>query len=159
MAFATPITVRAASLTLTGSLAVVVGTVSSDAANATSGAVACGAAGLSAIRLVCTYARHSSSTTGRPRFAVDVSMDARDTAPASVSRWFPVTLIDASTFSSGAVDAFTMQVGLAPSAEGSTTQGTPPVDVRAANWFRVRALDVDAANPGAITSLAFGGVT
>lgn len=159
MAFATPITVRAASLTLTGSLAVVLGTVDSDAANATTGAVACGAAGLSAIRLVCTYARDAGSVTGRPRFAVDVSMDARTTAAASVSNWFPVTLLDSTTFSSGAIDAFAMQVGLAPTAEGSTTQGTPPLDVRAANWFRVRAVDVDGVNCGAITSLAFGGVT
>ena len=159
MAFATPIVVRAASLTLTGSLAVVVGTVSTDAANATTGAVACGAAGLSAIRLSCTYTRDGGSATGRPRFTVDVSMDARDTAAGSVGNWFPVTLLDSSTFSSGAIDAFAMQVGLAPSATGATTQGTPPVDVRAANWFRVRALDVDAANPGAISALIFGGVT
>lgn len=159
MAFQQPITVRAASLTLTGSLVVVVGTVSSDAANSTTGAVACGAAGLSAIRLACTYARHVSSTTGRPRFAVDVSMDARSTDAASVANWFPVTLIDSSTFASGAVDAFAMQVGLAPSATGSTTQGTPPLDVRAANWFRVRVLDVDGVNPGAISALSFGGVS
>lgn len=159
MAFATPITVRAASLTLTGSLVVVVGTVSSDAANATTGAVKISAAGLSAVRLVGTYARHASSTTGRPRFALDVSMDALDTAAASVANFVPVMLLDSSSFSSGAIDGYTMQVGFAPSASGSTTQGTPPFDVRGANWFRVRVLDVDGVNPGTLTALAFGGVT
>lgn len=159
MSFSTPITVRAASLTLTGSLAVVLGTVSSDAANATTGAVKVGAAGLSAVRLVGTYTRHVSSTTGRPRFALDVSMDAASTDPASVANFVPVMLLDSSSFSSGAIDAYAMQVGFAPSASGSTTQGTPPFDVRGANWFRVRALDVDAANPGTLSALAFGGVT
>ena len=159
MAFATPITVRAASLTLTGSLAVVLGTADSDAANATTGAVKISTAGLSAVRLVATYARHASSTTGRPRFALDVSMDAATTAAASVANFVPVMLLDSSSFSSGAIDGYVMQVGLAPSASGSTTQGTPPFDVRAANWFRVRVIDVDAVNPGAISALAFGGVT
>ena len=150
-----PITLRAASLTLTGSAVVVVGTVSTDEANATSGAFRLGE--LASMRLVCTYARDAGSTTGRPRFSVEVSMDAPTTAPASVGNWFPVTLLDSSTFSSGAIDAFAMSVGLAPSVTGSTTHGSPPFDVRGAQWVRVKVLDVDAAFPGAVTSLAFGG--
>lgn len=152
-----PITIRAASLTLTGSLATVVGTASTDAADATSGAVRLG--GLATMRLVCSYARNAGSTTGRPRFQVDLSMDAPTTAPASVANFFPVTLLDSGSFSAGAIDAYGMQVGLAPTASGTTTHGTPPVDVRGAHWARVRVLDVDGVTPGAITALAFGGET
>lgn len=157
MAKINPITLRAASLTLTGSLATVVGTVSTDNANSTSGAASIGS--LASLRLVCTYARHASSTTGRPIFEVDISMDASSTAAASVSNWMPVTLLDSSTFSAGRIDAYAMQVSLAPSATGSTTRGTPPIDVTGANWIRVRVYDVDNINPGAISALAFGGET
>jgi len=152
-----PITLRAASLTLTGSLAVAVGTASTDAANATSGAFALGS--LRSLRLVCTYALDAGSTTGRPRFSVEISMDPASTAAASVASWFPVTLLDSTTFSAGAIDAYAMTVGLAPSVTGSTTHGTPPLDVSGARWARVKVLDVDAANPGAITALSFGGET
>lgn len=157
MAKLSPITLRAASLTLTGSLATVLGTVSTDNANATSGAASIGS--LASLRLVCTYARHASSTTGRPIFEVDISMDAPSTAAASVSNWMPVTLLDSSTFSAGRIDAYAMQVSLAPSTTGSTTRGTPPIDVTGANWIRVRVYDVDNINPGAISALAFGGET
>jgi len=157
MAKINPITLRAASLTLTGSLATVVGTVSTDNANSTSGAASIGS--LASLRLVCTYARHASSTTGRPIFEVDLSMDAPTTAAASVSNWMPVTLLDSSTFSAGRIDAYAMQVSLAPSTTGSTTRGTPPIDVTGANWIRVRVYDVDNINPGAISALAFGGET
>lgn len=157
MAKITPITLRAASLTLTGVLTTVLGTVSTDNANATSGAASIGS--LASLRLVCTYARHASSTTGRPIFEVDLSMDAPSTAPASVSNWLPAMLLDSSTFSAGRIDAYAMQVSLAPSVTGSTTSGTPPIDVTGARWIRVRALDVDSVNPGAINALAFGGET
>jgi hypothetical protein len=152
-----PITLRAASLTLTGSLATVVGTVSADNANDTSGAASVGS--LASLRLVCTYARHASSTTGRPIFEVDLSMDAPNTAAASVSNWMPATLLDSSTFSSGRIDAYAMQVSLAPSVTGSTTRGTPPIDVTGAWWIRVRVYDEDGTSPGAISALAFGGET
>lgn len=151
----TPITIRAASLTLTGSLVVVVGNVSSDAANATSGAIALGDATLA--RLVGSYARHASSTTGSTVFAIDVSMDAPTTPAASVANWVPVLLLDASTFSAGAISAYPEAVAHLPSAAGTTTRGTPPWDVRGANWMRVRVADVDGTNPGALASLAFGG--
>lgn len=157
MAKINPITLRAASLTLTDSLATVLGTVSTDNANATSGAASIGS--LASLRLVCTYARHASSTTGRPIFEVDLSMDAPTTAAASVSNWMPATLLDSSTFSAGRIDAYAMQVSLAPSTTGSTTRGTPPIDVTGANWIRVRVYDVDGTNPGAISALAFGGET
>lgn len=150
----TPITIRAASLTLTGSLVVVVGTVSSDAANATSGAIALRDAEL--VRLVGSYTR-IVSTTGSTVFAVDVSMDAPTTAAASVANWVPVFLLDASTFSAGAISAYPEAVAHLPSAAGTTTRGTPPWDVRGANWMRVRVADVDGTNPGALASLAFGG--
>jgi len=150
-----PITLRAASLTLPASLATVVGTVSTDAANGTSGAVLIGS--LSALRLVCSYARHGSSTTGRPIFAVDVSMDAPSTSPASVTNWCPIALLDTSTFTSGRIDGYAMAYSLAPRGSGTTIHGTPPLDVRGANWIRVRMADVDVTNRGAITNLAMGG--
>lgn len=152
---ASPIVIRAASLTLTGTLAAVVGTVSTDAANATTGAVAIG--DLSVMRLVCTYARNGGSVTGAPIFALDLSMDSESTAPASVGNWVPTFLLDASTFSAGVISAYPEAVGHLPSATGSTTRGSPPFDVRGANWVRVRMMDVDGAAPGAVTSLAFGG--
>lgn len=157
MAKINPITIRAASLTLSGTIATVVGTVSTDAANGTTGAFALGS--LSALRLVCNYARHVSSTTGRPRFEVDLSMDAPTTAAGSVANFAPVQLLDSSTFSAGAIDGYAMRTSLAPSATGTTVHGVPPVDVRGAHWARVRVLDEDGSNPGAITALAFGGET
>ena len=150
-----PIILRAASLTLGASLATVVGTADSDAANATSGAVRIGA--LTALRLVCSYARHASSTTGRPIFAVDVSMDAPTTAAASVANWVPAQLLDSATFSAGRIDGYAMAVSLAPTATGTTTHGTSPLNVRGAHWIRVRMTDVDTTNRGAVTNLAMGG--
>lgn len=157
MAKINPITLRAASLSLSASLTTVVGTTSTDAANGTSGAAAIGS--LTSLRLVCSYARHASSTTGRPVFAVDVSMDDPDTAAASVANWVPVQLLDNTTFSAGRIDGYAMQVSLAPSATGTTTHGIAPTDVRGAHWIRVRMTDVDTTNRGAVTNLAFGGET
>ena len=156
MAKINPITIRAASLTLSGTIATVVGTVSTDAANGTTGAFALGS--LSALRLVCNYARHVSSTTGRPRFEVDLSMDAPTTAAGSVANFAPVQLLDLFTFSAGAIDGKPVDDADA-SATGTTVHGVPPVDVRGAHWARVRVLDEDGSNPGAITALAFGGET
>jgi hypothetical protein len=146
---------RAASLSLTGSLVVVVGTVPSDLADATTGAIKLQA--LSSLRLQGTYTRDGGSATGRPIFAVDVSMDPPTTAAASVSNWVPVYLLDNSTFSSGRIDGFVYQFSAAPSVTGATSQGTPPFDTSGAQWARVRMADVDGAAPGAIASLTFGG--
>jgi len=148
--------VRAASLTLTGSLAVVVGTTSTDNADATSGAIALGS--LERLRLQCTYTRAGGSATGRPIFAVDVSMDPRTTAAASVSHWVPVYLIDTASFPGTIpVDGYVYEFSPAPSVTGATSQGTPPYDVSGAWWARVRVADIDGAAPGAISALVFGG--
>jgi hypothetical protein len=146
---------RAASLTLPASLAAVVGTASTDAANATSGAIAIGS--LQSARLVCQYARHASSTTGAPVFAVDLSMDPPSTAAASVANWVPIYILDGSVFAAGAIDAYPQAVAAKPTATGTTTRGTPPWDVRGAFWVRVRMADVDTTNMGAITLLRLGG--
>ena len=146
---------RAASLSLTGSLVVVVGTVSSDLANATTGAIKLLA--LSSFRLQGTYTRNGGSATGRPIFAVDVSMDPPTTAADAVSNWVPVYLIDNSTFSSGRIDGFAYQFSPAPSVTGATSQGTPPYDTSGAQWARIRMADVDGAAAGTITNLVFGG--
>lgn len=151
-----PIGVRAASLTLTGSLATVVGTVSADQADATTGAVALGSASM--VRLQGTYTRAGGSASGRPIVAVDVSMDPPTTAPGSVGRFFPVYLLDGASFSAGVIDAYAEQVRpITPSAAGATVFGTPPIDVRGAHWLRVRLADVDGAAPGAVTLLVMGG--
>lgn len=157
MSFRTlPASVRAASLTLTGSLAVVVGTADGDNANGTTGAIKLG--DLSIVRLQGTYTRAGGSATGRPIFAVDVSMDAPTTVAASVSHWVPVYLIDASAFPGTVpVNGYVYEFSPAPTASGASSVGMPPVDVRAAQWFRVRAADVDGANPGALSLLVFGG--
>lgn len=155
MSKASPIGLRAASLTLTGTLAVVVGTTSADNANATSGAIALGS--LVTARLLMTYARHASSTTGRPRVRVDVSMDLPDTAPASVANWTPVQILDGASLSSGSIDSWPQVLQLEPSATGTTQFGTPPLDVSGAFWCRVLLADVDTGNPGAVTLLTLGG--
>lgn len=152
--------VRAASLTLTGTLANVLGTVSTDNANDTTGAVKLGS--LVYVRLQATYTSAAASSTGRPIFAVDVSMDAPDTAPGSVAHWVPTYLVDASTFSSGRVDGFAEQFSPAPTqATGAGavawSVGTPPWVTYGANWLRVRVADVDGSNPGALSLLVFGG--
>lgn len=146
---------RAASLTLTGSLVDVVGTASTDLANATSGAIKLGA--ISSLLLRCAYTRDGGSTTGRPIFAVSISMDPPTTAAASVSNWVPVALLDSGTFAAGRIDGYAYQFSLAPSVAGTSTQGTPPFDTRAAQWALIRMADVDGANPGTVTNIAFGG--
>lgn len=155
MAKLLPITLRAASLTLTGSLATVVGTVSSDCANATSGAAKLGFTTAAFVRV--SYTRHGSSTTGRPIIAVDVSMDDPSTAAASVANWQSVMLMDGTSFSSGAVELYAEQQRLNPTASGTTIFGTHLVNTEGAHWMRVRLADVDGSNPGAVTSVAFGG--
>lgn len=146
---------RAASYSLTASLATVVGTVSTDNANATSGAIALGS--LTAVRLACQYARNAGSVTGAPVFAVDVSLDAPSTAAASVANWVPVYLLDGSSFAAGAISGYPMAFAALPTAAGTTTRGTPPWDVRGAHWMRVRMTDVDTDNRGAVTVLTMGG--
>ena len=146
---------RAASYSLTASLATVVGTAAADAANATSGAIKMGS--LQYARLVCQYARHVSSTTGAPVFAVDVSMDSPDTAAASVANWTPVYLLDGSSFTAGAIDGYPEAFAALPTATGTTTRGTPLWDVRGAHWARVQMADVDVTNRGAVTALTMGG--
>lgn len=152
--------VRAASLALTGSLVDVVGTVDTDNANATTGAVALGS--MTRVRLQGTYTSAAASSTGRPIIAIDVSMDAPTTSPGSVGRWVPVQLLDNSTFSAGRIDGFVYKFSPAPTiATGAGAVagsfGTPPYDVGGASWMRVRAADVDGVNPGAISALKFGG--
>jgi len=152
--------VRAASLALTGSLVDVVGTVDTDNANATTGAVALGS--MTRVRLQGTYTSAAASSTGRPIIAIDVSMDAPSTSPGSVGRWVPVQLLDNSSFSSGRIDGFAYQFSPKPTiATGAGAVagsfGTPPFDVGGASWMRVRAADFDGVNPGAISALKFGG--
>lgn len=149
-----PGVIRAASLTLTGTAATVVGTVSTDNANATSGAIKLGA--LALVMLRCTYARAGGSATGRPVFRVDVSMDADTTAAASVSNWQPVYVADLSA-GSGVAELYVELHRANPTAAGSTVFGTHPINVSCAHWMRVQMYDVDNANPGAVTNLAFGG--
>lgn len=155
MAKLLPITLRAASLTLTGSLATVVGTVSTDCANATSGATKLGLTTSALVRV--SYTRHASSTTGRPIIAIDVSMDDPSTAAASVANWQAVQLIDGSSFASGAVELYAEQQKPNPTATGTTVFGTHLVNVEGAHWMRVRIADVDTTNLGAVTAVTLGG--
>ena len=146
---------RAASLSLPAALATVVGTAAADAANATSGAINLGS--LQYARLVCQYARHASSITGAPVFAVDGSMDSPDTAAASVASWVPIFLLDGASFTAGAIDGYPEAFAALPTATGTTTRGTPLWDVRGYHWMRVRMTDVDVTNRGAVTVLTMGG--
>lgn len=150
-----PITLRAASLTLSSTAQVVVGTVSTDNANATTGAVAIGSAQLVLVRV--TYARHASSTTGRPVVRIDYSIDPPSTAPASVANFTPVMLMDSSSFSSGAVELYAESQRLNPTASGSTQFCSHAVNVACAHWVRVSISDVDGSNPGAVTNVVLGG--
>ena len=147
---------RTASLTpAAGALTTVVGTADADNANATTGAVLIGDLALLMLRM--TYARHASSTTGRLIVRIYVSMDSVATAPASVGNWQPVMLMDAASFSAGAVELYVEQQRLNPTASGSSTFSTHPVNVSCAVWVRVQVGDVDTANPGAFTGIAYGG--
>ena len=152
-----PIGLRAASLTLPTALAAVVGTSAADNADSTSGAIAVGSMTLA--RLVCQYARHASSSTGVPIFAVDVSMDAPSTAAAAVANWVPIYVLDGSSFAAGLIDGYPEAFAAKPTTTGTTTRGTPLWDVRGAQWMRVRMTDADATYRGAITLLAMGGET
>ena len=146
---------RAASQSLAATLTTIVGSAAGDNADSTSGAIKLGS--LQYARLVCQYARHASSTTGAPVFAVDVSMDSPDTAAASVANWTPVYLLDGSSFTAGAIDGYPEAFAAKPTATGTTTRGTPMWDVRGAHWMRVRMADVDTTNRGAVTVLTMGG--
>jgi hypothetical protein len=153
-----PVVIRAASLTpAAGALTTVVGTVSSDAADATSGAIAMQAASVVVVRM--TYTRHGSSTTGRPRVAIYGSIDAATTSAASVANWMPVMVLDSSSFSSGTVELYAEVQQLNPTAAGASTFGTHPVNVSWFPWMRVVVGDVDTTNPGAFTNICFGAST
>lgn len=148
---------RTASLTpAAGALTTVVGSASEDNADSTSGAVLIGS--LSLLMLRCTYARHASSTTGRPVLRIDVSMDSALTTPASVSNWQPVYLADVSA-GSGVAELYAELQRPNPSASGSSVFGTHPVNVSCAVWVRVQVGDVDTSNPGTFTGIAYGGAT
>jgi hypothetical protein len=152
-----PGVIRAASLTpAAGAMTVVLGTADTDNANATTGAVR--VESLALVMLRGTYARHASSTTGRPILRVDVSMDASTTAPASVSNWQPVYLADLSA-GSGVAELYVELQRVNPSTTGSTVFGSHPVNVTCGVWMRMWVGDVDTTNPGAVTNLAFGGTT
>lgn len=151
----TPLPLRAASLTLTSALQTVVGTVSSDCANATSGAIKLGA--LAAVVIGMAYTRNAGSTTGRPSIVVDMSLDAPDTAPASVSNWQPLYILDGASFSAGAVQTYPEAQQPNPTASGTTVFGTHILNVSVAQWVRVRVVDVDTANPGSIANVRLGG--
>lgn len=152
-----PAVIRAASLTLTGTLANVVGTVSADNANSTSGAVAIGA--LATLVLRVPYTRDGGSSTGRPIVRVYGSLDAEGTAAASVSNWQGVMLLDGASFSSGAVEVYPEQQKLNPSATGATVFSSHFINVSPFNWILVQLADVDGVNPGAVANLAYGGAT
>lgn len=149
-----PITLRAASLTLTGTAATVVGTVDGDNAASSGGAIRLGDAAL--VMLRCTYTRAGGSATGRPIFRLDVSMDAPSTAAASVSNWQPIYLSDVSG-GSGTASLYAELQAPQPSAAGVTVFGTHPVNISCAHWMRVQMYDSDAAAPGTVALIAMGG--
>ena len=150
-----PIVLRAASLTLSSTLATVLGTVSTDNANATSGAVALAMLGTVALRM--TYTRAGGSTTGRPSVKVWGSGDAPTTAAASVSNWQPIYLIDASSLTSGVVQTYGETQQPNPTAAGASVFGTHVLDVSPYHWLMVQLADVDGATPGAVTNVALLG--
>jgi hypothetical protein len=150
-------TIRAAALALTGTPAVVVGTVVGDAANAITGAFPL--AQLSMVRAWGTYTRGGGSAAGAPRFGLELSCDPPTTAPGNVAHWQAVPMLDGSSFAAGAINAYPYGPAAEPSAAGSATRGSPPFDVRAAQWARLLVSDVDGAAPGQIAALRFAGET
>lgn len=152
-----PAVIRAASLTLTGTLANVLGTADGDNADATSGAVAIGA--LATLVLRVPYTRDGGSGTGRPIVCVYGSLDAEGTDPAAVANWQGVMLINGASFSAGAVELYPEQMKLNPSAAGATVFSSHFINVSPFNWILVQLADVDGTNPGAVANLAYGGAT
>lgn len=151
-----PITLRAASLTLAASSAFtdVKGTVSSDQANGTTGAVRLGQMNVATVRM--SYTRDGGSSSGAPIVRLYGSLDATATDPASVAHWQPIMILG-STFTAGQIDVYPEAQALLPSASGTTTFGTHPVDVSLFNWLLVQIADQDGTNPGAVSDVALGG--
>ncbi len=151
-----PITLRAASLTLAASSAFtdVKGTVSTDQANGTTGAVRLGQMNVATVRM--SYTRNGSSSTGAPIVRVYGSLDATTTAPAAVANWQPIMILG-STFSAGQIDVYPEAQALLPSAAGTTTFGTHAVDVSLFNWLLVAIADQDGTNFGSVANVVLGG--
>mgnify|MGYP000116633781 CR=1 FL=1 len=84
------------------------------------------------------------------------SLDATATDPASVAHWQPIMILG-STFTAGQIDVYPEAQALLPSAIGTTTFGTHPVDVSLFNWLLVQIADQDGTNPGAVSDVALGG--
>ena len=150
-------TIRASSLTITGTLTPLVGANASDNADTTTGAVKLGAAGR--VRVQLTYTRDGASSTGRPKVRVMISHDAPSTAPASVGRWVPAMLAADAASSAGVLDLAPEVMLLGPTAAGASLFVTPPVDVETAHWMRVDLGDADGTHPGAVSAVVYGAVT
>jgi hypothetical protein len=146
-------TLRAASLTLTSSFAPIVGTVSTDAADSTTGAVKLG--GASRLRVQLTYTRHASSTTGRPKVRAMLSADPPTTAPASVAHWFPAQVRADAASTAGVLDVAPEVILCGPSASGASSFALPTIDVSLAHWIRFEVTDQDTTNLGAVSAVAF----
>jgi hypothetical protein len=144
-----PIVLRAASLTLAAASAFtnIVGTVDSDNANATSGAVKLGALDLVAVRF--SYTRGASG--GAPIVRAYGSLDATTTAADAVTNWQPVLIMDSSTLSAGQVELYPEAQELLPSVAGAVILGTHPLNVTVFNWLLVQIAD-NNATPGAVTN-------
>lgn len=93
-----------------------------------------------------TYAQHAASTTGRPKVRVDVSpVDSGDV-------WFPLPILDTGSFSAGAVDALPFVAQLGPAAAGTSRFVWPDITLRHGLRFRLMVADLDAANPGTLST-------
>lgn len=150
-------TARAAPLLLTGTLSPLLGTAPTDAADDTSGAIPL--AQLSMVRVWGLYTRDGGSSTGTVRYALELSADPDTTAPASVSNWQPVTMLDGATYAAGAIDAWPYAPAAQPTDAGPVTRASPPLDTRAAQWARVLVADVDGTNPGQLEAVQIAGET
>jgi hypothetical protein len=151
-----PIVLRAASLTLAVANAFtnVVGTVTADNANSTSGAIKLGSTVLAVVRF--SYTRSASG--GNPIVRIYGSLDSEDTAAASVTNWQPVLIMDASTLTAGQVELYPEAQSLLPSVAGAAVFGTHPVNVSVFNWLLVQIADSNAT-PGDVANVVLGGST
>jgi len=150
-----PILLRLASLSLASSSAYtdVVGTASGDNANSSSGAIVLGQANVAVVR--CSYTRNGSSSDGAPIVKFSGSLDATSTAANAVSNWQPIPIVG-TAFTAGVVEVYAEGQKLLPSAAGTRTCGTHPVDVSLFNWLLVQIADSDGTNPGSVAAVYLG---
>ena len=100
------------------------------------------------------YTANVGGGTGAPIIAVDLSRSPTTVVPTTDADWRPQLILDGSTFTAGAITAYTERCKpVSPTGAGTTFSTSWPdiIDTSCHFWLRVRMADVDGALPGTVS--------